>query len=67
MVQQFAETLLVPCHSTLVSKIFVVLGIKSSGVAPGCVRVGELLYPMAGPTFMLCSLPSSTSLRVIST
>ena len=34
---------------------------------PGCVKVGEPPYLMAGPTFILCSLPSSTSLRVTST
>tara|TARA_B100000929_G_scaffold12506_1_gene10406 strand:- start:169 stop:372 length:204 start_codon:yes stop_codon:yes gene_type:complete len=67
MVQRSAGTLLVLCHFTLVSKIFVVLGIKSSGVAPGCVRVGEPPYLMADPTFILCSLLNSTSLRVIST
>tara|TARA_Y100000758_G_C16018304_1_gene410166 strand:- start:544 stop:705 length:162 start_codon:yes stop_codon:yes gene_type:complete len=52
MGQQSDETLLVLCHFTLVSKIFVVLGIKCSGVVLGCVRVGRLLYLMVGPTFM---------------
>jgi hypothetical protein len=66
MVQQSDETLLVPCHFTLVSKIFVVLGIKCSGVVLGCVRVGELPYLMAGPTFILSSLPNLISLMAIS-